>query len=317
MRYFKFGLAILFCLSAVFVGLNNPTLVTAQDDDTQIEIFTIEHNDYNYDTQVFIPSAYEVDGDPVPLVIAFHPAGGSGEQMAQMTEFDILAEEDNVLVAYPTSQFGYWNYGVGLPEWDNIDDVLDDLGFAEKLYDYLLENYNVDVARVYTVGHSNGSWMVMRLTCEHPDWFAGVAIAAAGMTSEVADACPKDVQMPVLYQHGTDDPLVPWDGRPRMADGEIISYFYAAPDTATYWALRNGCDLDPTILNPTDLNTNDRVNIRLARFDNCTSGKPVEFYAVINGGHSWLSSPNALPIDYQPSGNTSAFVWEFFQLYEE
>lgn len=287
----------------------------AQDNDDSVENFVIYHDNNVYGTRLFVPSDYSEDGDPLPLVIAFHPSGGDGNAMARLTQFDRYAEQDNVLVAYPTSQFGYWDYGYGLPEWDNVSNVLDDVGFAEKLYDYMLEYYNVDASRVYLVGYSNGSRMVMRLACDHSDWFAGAAIAAAGLSSEVAEICPETAQLPVLYQHGTADPVVPWEGKPLFDGGNIISYAYAAPDTVTFWALQNGCELEPEVSDVLDLNPDDTIRIRLARFNDCSSGFPVEFYAVVNGGHSWIDAPSLIESEYVSSGNTSQYVWTFFNLH--
>lgn len=316
MRFFRLGLLLLLCLTSVSWATLNIMPVAGQDDDS-IEKFMIVHDGNMYGTQLFIPSGYEEDGDPLPLIIAFHPSGGNGEAMARLTQFDTYAEQDNVLVAYPTSQFGYWDYGYGLSGWENVNNVLDDVGFAEKLYNYLLEYYNVDPTRVYMVGYSNGSRMVMRLACDHSEWFAGAAIVAAGLSSEVAAICPETAQIPVLYQHGTNDPVVPWEGKPLTDGGNIISYAYSAPDTVTFWALQNECVLEPDVSEVSGLNPADNITVRLARFADCASGYPVEFYAGINDGHSWMGAPSLIETDYIASGNTSDYIWNFFGLNAE
>ena len=315
MRFLRLSIMLLILSSVVLLNIDP---VAGQgdgaDDDDSIEHFLIVHDGNMYGTRLFIPSSYEEDGDPLPLIIAFHPSGGTGEAMARLSQFDVFGEEDNVLVAYPTSQFGYWDYGYGLPEWAAVKNVLDDVGFAEKLYDYLLETYNVDVTQVYLVGFSNGSRMVMRMACEHSEWFAGAAIVAAGMTSEVAAICPATAQLPVYFQQGTDDLLVPWEGKPLRDGGNIIGYAYAAPDTVTFWVLQNGCALEPIVNDVPDINEEDAISIRRARFEDCTSGYPVEFYAVLGGGHSWIAAPSLITTDYVPSGDTSTYIWEFFGL---
>lgn len=304
-------------LAATLLGstkLSGPVL--AQDDDSGTVLYpALDYEGHTYTYRLYLPPGYDqtID-DGLPLIIAFHPAGGDGDSMARTTGFDTYAARDNVIVAYPTSQFGYWDYGYGLPEWEPLTNALDDPGFAAALYEELLASYPVDPTHVYLAGYSNGSRLVMRLACDHAEWFAGAAIVAAGLSSEVASACPADSQLPIFYQHGTDDQTVPWEGKPLRDGGRLISHALSAPDTTTFWAVRNGCSPQAAIRAVPDLNPDDSITVRHMHFADCTSGYPVAFYIVLGGGHGWLGAPLNLEVDFQASGDTSAYIWEFFEL---
>ncbi|MDZ7772455.1 MAG: PHB depolymerase family esterase [Balneolaceae bacterium] len=46
--------------------------------------------------------------DPMPLVMMFHGAHGSGKGMSQGIHFNRLAEEHGLVVAYPDAEVGNW-----------------------------------------------------------------------------------------------------------------------------------------------------------------------------------------------------------------
>lgn len=293
-------------LMALVVGLS----VSAQDDSTTI--IEIEHDDFSYEVRVYVPSTYDGSTE-VPLVLAFHPGFSSAEAMQRLTAFDALAEERGAIVAYPDSIVGYWDYGVGLPEWASVNDVRDHLGYAEKVYETLIEEYAI--SEVYMAGFSNGSRMVMRLACEHHDWFAGAGVVAAGISSEVVAACPEDASLPIYYEHGTADETVPFEGKPLTDGGQVISHALPATDMTTFWAMQNRCELKPVITDLDDPNPDDVVTVREILFDDCATGHPVVFYAMLGGGHSWSGAVTLLQVeDHVPSHSTSAAMWSFFDL---
>jgi polyhydroxybutyrate depolymerase len=287
----------------------------AQQNQSQVSYIQFEHDDKTREARLFLPSAYAENPEAsFPLIIVYHSAGGSHDSMVGETHFDEYGEQDGVIIAYANSVLGYWDYGIGLPEWENTGRLYDDLGFSDLLYTHLLENYRIDPSRVYLAGYSQGSRMVMRLACEYPGRFAGAAIVAAGLSSEVYNICPKEAQLAIYYQHGTDDTSVPFDGEAMYYGERVIGYKLSAADTTTFWAIQNGCELTPEVTTLEDLNPEDAVVVRRALFNDCTSGFSVEFDAVILGGHGWLGSEQPIETDWKPSGDTSAAIWSFFDL---
>src|SRR5579863_8032381 len=89
---------------------------------------TTEHaltiDGYKRTYRVFIPDRI---GKPLPVVLAFHGGGGSGQQMERYTRFDALAEKEGFIVVYPDGYEGNWNDGRGVSfmraQKENIDDV--------------------------------------------------------------------------------------------------------------------------------------------------------------------------------------------------
>ena len=56
-----------------------------------------------------------------------------------------------------------------------------DLKFVEYLYDWMLENYNIDTSRVYASGQSSGGAMTWACAGQLPDLFTAVApVSMAG-----------------------------------------------------------------------------------------------------------------------------------------
>ena len=300
-----------FLISTLFIGLVVVGL-PASAQDNHSTIIEIEHDGFTYEVIVYVPSSYDGSTE-VPLMLAFHPGFSSAEAMQRLTDFDTLAEESGVIVAYPDSIVGYWDYGVGLPEWASVNDVRDHLGYAEKVYETLLDQYAI--SDVYMAGFSNGSRMVMRLACEHPDWFAGAGVVAAGITSEVVSACPENASLSIYYEHGTADETVPFEGKPLTDGGQVISHALPATDMTTFWAIQNQCELEPVITDLDDPNPDDLVSVREILFDDCATGHSVVFYAMLSGGHSWSGAVTLLQVeDHVPSHNTSRAVWSFFGL---
>jgi polyhydroxybutyrate depolymerase len=136
----------------------------------------------------------------------------------------------------------------------------------------------VDPNRIYASGHSNGGGMVNRLACELADRIAaiGTISGAYGASADCAPSRP----VPVFAIHGTEDPIVPYEG---------------IPDWALGWANRNGCDPEP-------LNIPHNVLIHEQKWSNCRAGADVVLYTIEDMGHDWTH-------DIINMGQT---IWDFF-----
>ncbi len=130
---------------------------------------------------VHLPPQY--DGKrPLPLLVAFHGAGGTG--MGFLAAFSGLADRHGFIAACPDGILGKnrgWNALWGKPvpggHGAQIDEV-DDIGFARALIDQLHESYHTDPLRVFVCGHSAGGYMSYRVAVD----LAG-RIAAAGVVN--------------------------------------------------------------------------------------------------------------------------------------
>ena len=74
--------------------------------------------------RVYIPESYTDEGDPLPMVIVMHGAGGNGAGTELFTGFNDLAEQENFVVVYPNGINNVWNDGrVGDSRVSGVDDV--------------------------------------------------------------------------------------------------------------------------------------------------------------------------------------------------
>lgn len=318
MKNFSRCLPLLIAFFA-FILMVLPTPSTAQEPaDSPMTLHKIDVNGVERHYSLYLPPALteSPDSDAVyPLVVVFHQAGGSGEGIARLTQFNTYAARDNVIIAYPEGPQGYWDYGVGLPQWDVIFDLNDDVAFFDILLETLLADYPIDATRIYAVGFSNGARMAFRVGCEFGNRLSGIVAVAASISDEVTGACPAETRVSVMYMHGTEDTITPWEGEELTDGGRLISHALSAPDTVTFWAAQNQCDSQPVIEDMPDANPDDRVMVRRVTFSGCEGERQVIFYAVLGGGHDWLGGiPNLMPSDYKPSGAATAYSWDFFGL---
>jgi len=263
---------------------------------------TLDHDGLTRDYSVYVPQTLL---DPVPLVIALHPANTSGAQMALLTRFNELAEASGVIVAYPEGPGGYWDYGAGLPAWEVIPDARDDLSFIAAMVEEIDRGWPLDRSRMYAVGYSNGARMAYRLACELP--VAAAAMVSATVGDEVTEACSDDV-VPVWIQHGTLDQVIPFEGDQDVMFGDLrIGRSLSVIETAQFFARRNGCD-NPTmesLHSPTELTAlaeMSAIAVNRVQYQDCANGTTVDVIVADGGGHTW-AHVNAV--------DTSALIWEF------
>src|SRR5690349_7841652 len=131
---------------------------------------------------------YEVvgpaDGKPGrSLVIVFHGSKQTGAKHREFTgrAYDALAESGAAVVVYPDGHRGNWNDARRADTFPARTENIDDVGFTRALIEELTRTHDIDPARVYAVGYSNGGQMVMRLAHEAPELIAGAAVIAATM----------------------------------------------------------------------------------------------------------------------------------------
>lgn len=290
----------------VLASLCGLTLAAQRAGDEQ----SLQHGGVERTYRVHVPRGYDA-AKQWPLVIALHGGGGAGRGMNTVTHLNDVADAHGFLVAYPDGRFRHWNDGrqSGVAESRKVDDV----GFLADLIDALAKKYSVDRKRVFATGISNGGFMSQRLACDLSDKVAAIAVVAATMGQELSRKCNPRQPVSVLLIHGTEDPLVPYEGgRVQVrGGGEIIS----APDAVKKWVGLNGCTTKPRTDSLPDA-AKDGTRTRRELYTGCKNGTEVAFLIVEGGGHTWPGGPQYLPP--RRIGRTSrdfdasAVIWEFF-----
>lgn len=291
-----------------------------------------------------VPPAYD-PASPAPLVVVFHAGGGSAGEIGLITGFSDLADRENFLVLYPESPRRIWDDGSLSPEGFYAPD---DARLVDAVLIQVMEVANVDRGRVYATGLSSGACLLYRLAGALPGRFAAIAPVAGALGEEVAaglsaaaatwmedpdrtgrpastrltrpkpeagePSAPGYVPASLFIIHGTDDPILPWDGTfsgVRPGGGASL---LPVEDTARLWAGLNGCSSEPEVTYLPDLDPGDGTRVRVERWAGGYGGTEVVLVAVEGGGHTWPG------FDLHPArlGRVSAdarateLIWSFF-----
>jgi polyhydroxybutyrate depolymerase len=137
-------------------------------------------------------------------VVMLHGAGGSPEKMELLTLWQARAVDRSLLAVFPSGTGGTggltWNAGSCCGYAENIDQP--DVAFLDATAAALRDQLCVD--KVLAAGHSNGSMMAQRWTCEG----SGVDAVIANAGPLLLNTC-KGEPVPVQAWVGDADPRVP------------------------------------------------------------------------------------------------------------
>lgn len=266
--------------------------------DAPTSTITYENMERRY--ALYVPSGYD-ENTPVPLLIVLHPAGGNRATM--QSAFNPIAEREGFIAVYPEGPYGYWDYGAGTPSWDQFPEILDDPGYVAAVVDEVEAAYSIDPLRIYAAGYSNGARMAFRLGCSLSPRIAGIAAVAATISDEIISTCGEANPVSAIYIQGTEDGVIPWEGKPLRMNGVVVAQALSAPATGEFWATHNGCDAEPTVTALDDLDPRGRITITQRTYAGCESETTVEFYGVNGGGHQW---------QFVDGFDTAETIWAFF-----
>lgn len=281
---------------AVFAAPNlqstcNPALAVVIPGDSRQ---TIESGGLTRSYKLHIPEIYDIT-QPAPLVLSLHGFTSNSEQQELFSGWDEIADAENFIVAYPQGAQtpSRWNAGPNL--FTRLNPI-DDVAFIRAVIAEITENYCIDAARIFVNGLSNGGGMTHRLACEMADQIAAVG-TVAGAYPALETECEPARPIPVISFHGTEDPLVPYNGNRMLPPIQ---------DWAAEWAARNGCD-------PTPENIPATGDTSGVHYVNCDDNADVILYTIDEGGHTW---PGGFPLlilgKTTRDINASETMWEFF-----
>jgi len=248
--------------------------------------------------RLHIPPQYDPTR-PTPLVFSVHGFASNAGQQELFSKWSITANQATFIVVYPqgTGFPARWNSGRNSFAEDN---GADDVQFFRDMLTTLTRDLCIDPARIYVNGLSNGGGMTNRLACEMADTFAAFGIVA-GAYAPLRNGCNPARPVPIMFFHGTADPIVSYTGNARMTLPPV-------KDWIAEWVTRNGCKTASEALEA-------KGEVSGARYDGCKGDATVIFYTINGGGHTW---PGGNPIPAFIAGKTSmdinatATMWQFF-----
>lgn len=227
-----------------------------------------------------VPASYD-GGTPAPLLMLLHGYGVNASIQTSYLGIAPVLEAAGVLFLAPEGTVDsagnrFWNatdaccdfYGSGV----------DDVGYLTGLIADVRAEYNVDPARIFVAGHSNGGFMSHRMACEDAAEIAAIFSLAGATFLDPADCVPA-APVSVLQLHGTLDESVLYDGLAEAYPGASV--------TVTSWAVLDGCDATLAATGaPIDLDTSVAgAETRVDAATGCPSGISAELWTMEGAGH--------------------------------
>jgi polyhydroxybutyrate depolymerase len=261
----------------------------------------LEHDGEDRSYWLYIPSSYDAEASPAPLVFNFHGFSSNAFQQRGYSDMNRVAEEKGFIVCYPNGIGSAWNVN-----WA-FGSTADDIGFTSVMIDRLLSEYNIAPGKVYACGMSNGGFFSYWLACNLADRIAAVASVTGSFSPAMLEDCNPSRQVPIMEVHGTADPIVPYNG--------LFGTAVPVDEVIDFWIDHNMCDTDFEAIEVPDINPDDGSTVSIEYYQNCENDTEILLARVIDGGHTWPLSPVILPntnLDY----DASLEIWNFFERHE-
>jgi len=261
---------------------------------------SIMHDGKQRDYTLYFPASYDQNTEDYALIFSYHGFSSNGGQQRAYTAMDLVCDTANLIMCYPEGIDNAWNVG-----W-SFGSTEDDVGFTSAMIDTFVSEYRINPRKIYACGMSNGGFFSYKLACELNDKIAAVASVTGSIVPGQDDVCMPNRAVPALQIHGTDDPIVPYNG----------AFGVAMPieDVVQFWVNNNDCTSTPSVVDFPDNSTTDQSTASVSIYDDCAADTEVQFIRIENGEHTW---PDAL-LDIGVTNrdfNASQYIWEFFSMF--
>ena len=292
--------AVLLCigLPPLFVLVNAASFYSANRTSGTIVTSAGQTREYI----LYVPKSYD-RAKPAPLIISIHGAANWPSFQMNLSQWNSLADEHGFIVVYPAGEGG------GPKTWflngRRTRSGMPDVVFISELIDKLEASYNIDSARIYANGLSNGGGVTFALSCMLSDRIAAFGPVAAAVTLP-PDWCDGSRPAPMIAFHGTDDRFTPYNGAKVWLAPDP---FPSIPEWTANWARRNRCA-------PTPVESAAASDVTRLEYTDCADDASVVLYTIKGGGHTW---PGGQPMPEWLVGPTSrsidatSLMWAFFR----
>ncbi len=259
------GLAIVLQKSEAIIACPSPALKAGDQNRT----ITVKGVSRKY--ILHVPAGY-TGTTSVPLLVDFHPIGGSASGQSSGTQYKSLADKDGAISVYPDGLTGpmgqAWNV-------KGCCTTADDTAFARALVAEVKQVACIDPKRVYAAGFSMGGGMTHFSACHLSDIFAAAAPAAFDLLKENVDICKPVRPITMIMFRGTNDNVVSYAGGYSSVVSGMPINFLGAKATFEKWAALNTCTGSPSATDANGCST----------YSNCAGGVQVTLCTKQGGGH--------------------------------
>jgi polyhydroxybutyrate depolymerase len=229
-------------------------------------------------TELILPKNYSSDVAS-PLLINLHGYSGNGPSQSAYTFLQEAAFTAGVAYVAPTGSedsFGstYWNATDACCDFNKSK--VDDVAYIDSLIERSINAANIDPARIYLFGHSNGHFMSYAYLCNGSSKVAAIAGLAGAMDPNVTKCKAKPNN--ILHVHGEKDGTILYEG------GALFGNPYTSAEaTVAQWQQINKCSA--TDAGSLDLLASiDGTDTKVSNFS-CKSGG-LEFWSIPLGVHT-------------------------------
>lgn len=213
------GLGVVLALAPSPSTAQEPGSVVESDPRVEGRSYVFEETGEEIPFALFVPSSYDPSHE-WPLIVGLHGLGRPYDWLMGYEGMIDLAEERGYVLVTPRGYHRrgwYGSRGRGIPPMpDEVDpDTLPaNLGELSQqdvmnVVEIVRDELNVDPDRIYLWGHSMGGAGTYHLAAEHPEVWAGLAVAAPAPFESPWEQIPAFRHIPVLVVHGDDDGVVP------------------------------------------------------------------------------------------------------------
>jgi polyhydroxybutyrate depolymerase len=296
---------------------SDAALVTTLGPDARISSpgdyrYTIEHDGLARAYRVHVPRSYRA-GTPMPLLVALHGGGGDMDWQADDAKYGLIgtSEQAGFIVVFPNGysrfpggRLATWNAGACCGKARDND--VDDVGFIRDVVGHVSRALDIDRARVFATGMSNGGMMAYRLACDAADLFRAIA-PVAGTDNTVG--CKPSRAVSVVHIHARDDDHVLFEGGAganAFRDASAVTRFTSVPATIAKWSTLDGCTAPPR-------RVLERPGAYCDLQPGCRDGARVQLCVTETGGHSWPGGQKSRGQPPSQAISANDVMWTFFR----
>jgi polyhydroxybutyrate depolymerase len=259
---------------------------------------------------VHVPSSYH--GGRIPVLLVFHGGGLTALDMEKLTHISRESDKHGFLLILPQGIDNHWNDGRKLP-----GRTCDDVGFVKQLLaTELKRKWQIDSARIYSTGISNGGTLSQYLAMKLPGKLAAIASVAATVTVNMNEEGPPSHPVPILYLLGTSDPIVPYKGGTVFLGPIDLGESLSADKSVQFWVQANRCRPVPKITKLPAVAPGDPTSVERKEFKPGQGNNEVVEYIIEGGGHAWPGGtqylPRALVGTVSQQINANKIILDFF-----
>ena len=252
---------------------------------------TVTYDDIAREFYYYLPQNYSENSSAMPLLISLHGGDDYADYNMSYTGFRALADERDFIPIFPQGTVAEEKGSTGWFTGTCDSSSVCDLGFIDSVIDFMGENLNIDLNRVYATGFSNGAFMTYSLGCNLSAKIAAIAAVSGTMDIGSISTCQSIHPMPVLHIHGTNDTTIPPSGG---------QYHYPVSDVINFWKEFNECSYTTVYEDEDD--DGDGFYFSIYSHEGCLND--VQVYDFTAGGmyHSWPRDGQTT--DDMPDGST-------------